>query len=61
MKAGLIEYWLEELLVAASKEGKQGDKGSIQQVSILLTFIRFGVDMNTSGLLRYHICNTKID
>ena len=33
MKAGLIEYWLEELLVAASKEGKQGDKGSIQQVS----------------------------
>ena len=35
MKAGLIEYWLEELLVAASKEGKQGDKGSIQQVSFL--------------------------
>ena len=32
MKAGLVEYWLEELLVAASKEGKESDKRNIQQV-----------------------------
>ena len=36
MKAGLIEYWLEELLVSASKEGKEADddKGKIQQQAI---------------------------
>ena len=32
LKAGLVEYWLEELLVAASKEGKESDKRNIQQV-----------------------------
>ena len=31
IQAGLIEYWLEELLVAASNEGKKGDK-NVQQV-----------------------------
>ena len=38
IQAGLIEYWLEELLVAASKEGKKGDK-NVQQV--LTTFFLF--------------------
>ena len=31
IQAGLIEHWLEELLVAASKEGRKGDK-NVQQV-----------------------------
>ena len=38
-KAGLIEYWLEELLVAASKEGEEGGRGKIQQQQVKLVFL----------------------
>ena len=38
-KAGLIEYWLEELLVAASKEGEEGGRGKIQQQQVKFVFL----------------------
>ena len=42
-KAGLIEYWLEELLVAASKEGEEGGRRKVQQqqVKIVSLFVPF--------------------
>ena len=39
LKAGLIEYWLEELLVAASKEGEEGGKGKSQQQQVKFVFL----------------------
>ena len=39
-KAGLIEYWLEELLVAASKEGEEGGRRKVQQQQVKILSLR---------------------
>ena len=39
-KAGLIEYWLEELLVAASKEGEEGGRRKVQQQQVKIVSLR---------------------
>ena len=39
LKAGLIEYWLEELLMAASKEGEEGGRGEVQQQQVKFIFL----------------------